>query len=650
MLVLPLIPLVLIGGQNESTMMLVVFYENGKPVSGVQYVETLREMTEGAFSEVEQVDHYITGVDPMTFDSMEQMDADLAIIDPVAIILILILIGLFFSSLLAAGLPPISIGIAVGISFAILFFIATYLFSVNYFVITLMITASLGAGCDYCIFMLSRYREERRKGKTKEEAVEEAVTWAGETVTTSAITVIIGFGALFFASLEMVMSFGTLAIGIVLALLVSLTLIPALLTVFGDKIFWPAKKIREPTKTGVRYFTHAAEFSMKHAKVLLVAAVVLSIPAIYFVVTTPTSYDFVETMPTCESKEGMESMEDTFGAGMIDPTSIAMNMTGSVYEENGQFNITMLDAIERMSQRYASVAGISQLYSPTRPFGEPIDYANLSTTFTVTAAQEIAVMHSMIGGDGNNSALMTIVFQENPFSDDAMDSILEMRAIADNAPEEESLINAIYVGGGTALMYDFATTMSTDFVRIIAIAIILIFVVLMFVLGSVLNPLRSILTILLSIFWTLAITSLVFQWTMDMYLNFQVPLILLVVCLGLGMDYDILLSTRIREEVHKGMSTNDAIKYSLLQTGGIITACGVIMAAAFGSMILTGNPMLMQFGMALMVAILLDATVVRTYLVPAIMSLLGKWNWWAPKWIQRKSAEEVAEKATEQKS
>ncbi len=214
----------------------------------------------------------------------------------------------------------------------------------------------------------------------------------------------------------------------------------------------------------------------------------------------------------------------------------------------------------------------------------------------------------------------------------------------------EPLIEMVYVGGGTALMYDFASTMSIDFERIIALAIILIYIVLMFVLGSVLNPLRSILTILLSIFWTLAITSLVFQWTMDMYLNFQVPLILIVVCLGLGMDYDILLSTRIREEVHKGMSTNDAIKHSLLETGGIITACGVIMASAFGSMVLTGNPMLMQFGLALMLAILLDATVVRTYLVPAIMSLLGKWNWWAPKWIQRKSAEEVAEKAGEQKS
>jgi putative drug exporter of the RND superfamily len=140
---------------------------------------------------------------------------------------------------------------------------------------------------------------------------------------------------------------------------------------------------------------------------------------------------------------------------------------------------------------------------------------------------------------------------------------------------------------------------------------------------------------LLSISWTVALTSIVFQAWMGMSLNFLVPLILIVVCLGLGMDYDVLLSTRIREEVQKGMSTNEAIEHSMLQTGGIITACGVIMASAFGSLLLTGNPMLMQFGMALMIAIVLDAVVVRTYLVPAIMSLMGKWNWWAPKRLQR---------------
>lgn len=649
MVVLPLIPIVLVGGRNESTLMMVSFSVGGKTVSGVEHVQTLRDMTKEAFAGQSGVTHHITGMDPMTYDAEVAMEEDLAIIDPVAIIMILVLVGLFFRSLLAAGLPPAAIGIALGISFAILFLVAAYLFSVNYLVVTLMITATLGAGCDYCIFILSRYREERRNGKTKEEAVEEAVTWAGETVTTSALTVMIGFGSLFFASLEIVMSFGTLVIGIIIALLIALTLIPSLLSIFGDKVFWPSKHVPKPSKIGRRYFTHAADFSMKHAKVLLVAVLVLSVPAIYVVATTPTSYDFIETLPDCESKEGIISMEDTFGAGMISPTMVGLNMSGPVYSEGRDFNITMLDTIERMCLDLEEVPGIQKMFSPTRPYGQPIDYANLSQEHSVEAAQSLAVMHAMVG-KGNNSVLINIIFIDNPYSDQTMGGIEDIRVIAGEVDQEQDEINAAYVGGGTAMMFDFASTMTDDFLTIIAIAIVLIYIVLMFVLGSVLNPLRSILTILLSIFWTLAITSLVFQWTMDMYLNFEVPLILMVICLGLGMDYDILLSTRIREEVHKGMTTNEAIKHSLLETGGIITTCGVVMASAFGSLMITGNPMLMQFGLALFVAILLDATIVRTYLVPAIMSLLGKWNWWAPKAIRRKHAETKPESQVKKES
>jgi RND superfamily putative drug exporter len=637
--VMPLIPILLVSENNDSTLMMVTFSVNGKAVSGVEYVNTIRQIASGVIGNDHAVKEYVTGLDPMTYDTMLSMDQALQIIDPVAILLILILIGLYFNSLLAAALPPAVIGIGLGISFAVLYFIAAFVFDVNYFVVTLMITASLGAGCDYCIFMLSRYREERRNGRNKDEAVEEAVTWAGETVTTSGATVMIGFGAMFVASMDLIKSFGTLVIGIVLALLISLTLIPALLSLFGDKVFWPSKRIKPQSETAKRYFKHAAESSIKYAKVFLIAAIVISVPAIYIVAVSPTSYDFVQTMPECESKAGIEAMESTFGAGIVQPTQVAMALTVPIYDANGDLSIPVMDAVENMSQELMAVGGISKLFSPTRPFGVPIDYRNLSSQYTVEAAQELATIQGMVGKN-NVSVMVTIIFKEDPFSQQAMDSIVTIRGIAASVDQHEALISAAYVGGGTAGMYDLGTTTTSDFLMIIAVAIILVYIVLLIVLGSVLNPLRSILTILLSISWTLAITTLVFYYGLGMALNFQVPLILMVVCLGLGMDYDILLSTRIREEAHKGMDTKDAIKHSMLQTGGIITVCGVVMASAFGSLILTANPMLMMFGMALMVAILLDATVVRTYLVPAIMSMLGKWNWWAPKALQRKGVKE----------
>ncbi|OPY31214.1 MAG: preprotein translocase subunit SecD [Methanomassiliicoccales archaeon PtaU1.Bin124] len=631
---LPLIPLMLVDDGNDSTIIMIGYSVDGKYTSGTGYVSLIRQIVGEELSAQPNVEHYVTGLDPMTYDQEAALSKDLEIVDPVAIILILILIGLFFNSLLAAALPPSVIGMGLGISFAAVYLIATYVFSVNFLVITLMITASLGAGCDYCIFMLSRYREERRAGKEKDEAVQEAVTWAGETVATSGATVMIGFGSLFLASLDTIKSFGTMVIGIVLALMISLTLVPALLHIFGDKLFWPSKGIKPQSQLGQRYFKHAAHNSIKHAKVLLVAAIVISIPAVYVMATTPTSFDLIESMPDSESKSGIETMEATFGGGMIQPTSIGLQMSGSLYNADGSWNITMLNAVEAMSKRLGNISGVSMLLSATRPYGQTVDYANLSHEYTVQAAACLAVMQRMVG-EGNDSALVLIVFQEDPFTAHTIDSIKEIRSIANTVNDQQPDITAAYVGGGTATIYDVATTTTSDFLNIIAIAMLLIYIVLLLVLGSVLNPLRSLLTILLSISWTVAITAIVFEMWMGMHLNFLVPLILIVVCLGLGMDYDVLLSTRIREEVHKGMTTNEAIEHSMLQTGGIITACGVIMASAFGSLLLTGNPMLMQFGMALMIAIVLDAVVVRTYLVPAIMSLMGKWNWWAPKRLQR---------------
>jgi RND superfamily putative drug exporter len=641
---LPLITITMVGATgNDSTIVMMGFTKDGRSVSGEAYTKTIRGIVTASLSDQPTLNRWVTGTDPMTVDQTETLAKDLDIIDPIAIVLILVLIGLFFNSILAAALPPAAIGMSLGISFAALFLISSFIFQVNFLVITLIITASLGAGCDYCIFLLSRYREERRNGRNKEEAVEEAVTWAGETVSTSALTVIIGFGALFAASLDMIKSFGTLVIGIVLALMISLTFVPALLNLFGDKVFWPSKKVKPQSKLGQRYFEHSAKVSIKHAKVILLASVLISIPAIYVVMTATSSYDLIESMPECESKAGIEQMENSFGGGAIQPTSVALAMDGSVYNNDDEFDVGKLNSIEHMTAKLAAVPNIAKIFSPSRPFGEPMNYANLSTTYTVESAQAQAVMKMMIG-KGNDSAMVNIIFKQDPFSLGSMQSITEIRQIAKDVDQQEGEITAAYVAGGTASMYDIASTTTNDFIFIIGAAIVLIYILLLFVLGSVLNPLRSILTILLSISWALAVTIIIFKETMGMDLVFLIPLILMVVCLGLGMDYDVLLSTRIREEVHKGMSTNDAIGHSMKQTGGIITICGVVMASAFGSLLLTNNPMLMQFGLALMVAILLDAIVVRTYMVPAIMSLLGKWNWWAPKRLQRTHVEEVEKK------
>ncbi len=166
--------------------------------------------------------------------------------------------------------------------------------------------------------------------------------------------------------------------------------------------------------------------------------------------------------------------------------------------------------------------------------------------------------------------------------------------------------------------------------------VVLIFLLLFFVMKSYLTPLRSIITIVMSVVWTLGLTFLLFDRLLGIPVTWIVPVILFVICLGLGMDYDILLTTRIRENVRKGKSNDEAITYAVERSGAIITICGFIMAGAFSTMMLSSAPMLQEFGFALGFAILIDALFVRTYVVPAVMHLLGDWNWIGPKFMHKR--------------
>jgi RND superfamily putative drug exporter len=340
-----------------------------------------------------------------------------------------------------------------------------------------------------------------------------------------------------------------------------------------------------------------------------------------------TSYDFIGSMGESESKAGLDAMGEGFGEGRVNPTQVALLMSGPVVD-NGTFRVSSLSSIEKISTQISALEYVKQVTGPTRPNGVIIDYQNT----TVLDQYQSTIQH-MIGSD-NRSVLLTVIFTTEPFARESINTIHELRDVAADAPADPN-IDQMMVGGATATMFDIADMVWTDFGQMEYLVVIGIYVVLLLVLASVFSPLKSILTILLSISWTLALTLLIFQVYLGQPVLYLVPMILLVVCLGLGMDYDILLITRMREEVVKGMSNHDAIVHAVEKTGAIITACGVIMASAFGSMMLSNGYLLKQFGFALMFAILLDATIVRIYLVPAIMSLMGHWNWWAPGPIRR---------------
>ena len=191
-------------------------------------------------------------------------------------------------------------------------------------------------------------------------------------------------------------------------------------------------------------------------------------------------------------------------------------------------------------------------------------------------------------------------------------------------------VTSIYVGGSSGSILDTKTVFDSEFNSVVPIAAVGVAIVLLAVLGSLFLPVFAVFSVLMSIVWTLAATRLVFQTFFSYQILFITPFFLFVTLLGLGMDYNVFFLTRIREEATKGGRLNDAIIRAIEQTGGIITAAAIILAGSLGALMLSSDLLLKQLGFAFAYSILIDALVVRTYLVPEVKSTMGRWNWFSP--------------------
>lgn len=697
-------------------------------------IETVRSAVSAA--NTEGLTTYVTGSSAISHDTEVGAMTDIERIDPFTILLILILIGLFFRSFISAATPPVVIGFAYGLVLTVIYGIA-HVLDVYYISSTIVLVAMLGAGCDYCIFILARYREERKKGLDHSAAIKESVTWAGESITTSGISVIIGFGAMSICSFSMISTMGIiLASGVVLALLAALTFIPAVIALAGDRIFYPTTverlnpdgKIMQGwygkfSRLGERYFKSSAEHATKYAVPIVLAAILVTVPLAYVATSNEGSYDMIGTMPAGEAKDGVEAITDTGNGGLIMPTYVLLELeAGSepLYEEETLMQVIMggevsgdllmllqslglqqmdvgflvwtdtgmkyVEATTGLANSIQSsddnIASVTPLYSfaymaqvTAQSSGTDAAHAAIAVIqnesmfdYLDDEMKELLInliqagidaglgddmvdfvgmiidyeANTMLGTtssvyDGKQYIRMTVTTVDEPMSNKSMDSISGIIGIVDEFDASETgkaLFTASFVTGSVAATHDIAQIVNNEFTMIELLVVVLIFLLLFFVMKSYITPIRAIVTIAMSIVWTLGLTFIVFEGLLGVPVSFIMPIILFVICLGLGMDYDILLTTRIKENVSKGMDNDTAIKEAIHKSGSVITICGLIMAGAFGTMMLSTSPMLQEIGFALCFAIAVDALIVRTYIVPAVMHLLGRWNWVGPKSLQ----------------
>jgi putative drug exporter of the RND superfamily len=580
----------------------------------------------------------VTGQDAISYDFGNSTQADLALILPVTVALLVVATGIFFRSFLTPFITLGTIGVALGISQVFIVLVGTYIAKVDFTIPTILLTVLIGVGTDYSVFVIARYREERVNGQSVQGAIETSVTWAGESIATSGATVIISFLALALTSIVFLRTMGfVVGLGVLVALSVALTLVPSIVAIVGGRTFWPnsgerfsrySASVLAKLKSKRGYFSRSGAFAVKNARVLIVLAILVSAPAVYVYSTTTPTFDFLSAAPSSlESVSASNHLTTAFGGGKLFPTYVVLTFTQPLVTSH-TFDPGEMGVVEAVSSYLAGSPDVKNVTGPTRPYGAPVSYGGLNQ-LNASDSRTFARILASIGED-NRTALVSVNFGIDPYSTAAISDAQAMRSYLHSHFDDAPGVSGVYVGGASGSILDTKNVFDSQFNSVVPIVAVGVALVLLGVLGSLFLPIFAVLSVLMSIVWTLGATKLVFQQLFDYQILFITPFFLFVTLLGLGMDYNVFILTRIREEATKGKRLNDAIVGAIEQTGGIITAAAIILAGSLGALMLSSDLLLKQLGFAFAYSILIDALIVRTYLVPAVMSVMGRWNWYSP--------------------
>ncbi|MEU9369997.1 MMPL family transporter [Streptomyces avermitilis] len=496
-----------------------------------------------------------------------------------------------FGSLIAAGLPLLTalIGVGIGISTITALAAALHLGTTTS---TLAMMIGLAVGIDYALFIVSRYRAELAEGREKEEAAGRATGTAGSAVVFAGLTVVIALVGLAVVNIPLLTKMGFAAAGtVVIAVLIALTLIPALLGFAGDRVL--GRKVRQgkavPGKANVG--TRWARLVLRHPVAVLLVGVVglgaIAVPAASLEVGLPD--DGSQPVSTTQRK-AYDLLSDGFGPGFNGPLLVVVD--GDKTEAD--------HAIELIRKLDGAAAVTPAAFN-----------------------------------EAGDTAMITVIPKDRPSSLATEDLVHEIR--------DKSGDN-VYVTGATALNTDFSQKMNDALLPYLALVVGLAFLLLMVVFRSVLVPLKAALGFLLSVVAALGAVVAVFQWgwlgslfgvEQTGPIMSMMPIFMIGVVFGLAMDYEVFLVTRMREAFVHGRRPGEAIVTGFRHSARVVIAAAVIMIAVFAGFIGSSEQMIKTIGFGLAIAVFFDAFVVRMAIVPAVLALLGRRAWWLPRWLER---------------
>jgi len=525
---------------------------------------------------------------------------------PAAIFVLMLVFGALAAAAVPLIMAVVTIVIALGISM-----LFAQAFDISIFLMNMIFMMGLALGIDYCLFIIARYREERRRGLDKYEAIEHTGATASRAVLFSGITVFLALIALMLVPHALFISLGLGAVLVVLvSIIASLTFIPALLGLLGDRVnmlripflYRIQNKAEEQSSGSAWDRISRAVMRFPVISILLGGGLLIAaaVPILYMDIGTAG----ISTLPDrLESKQGFIALQQDFSEGLIDPIVIVID--GAINENGVQEGIDNLEAILAEDEAFSEVS------HEISPDGELVKL-------------EVVVS----GGDASSEVVTSSV----------------KRLRSDYIPEafEDAQVRVL-VTGSTAEMIDHINIGNNGLRIIIPFILLLSFILLMLVFHSIVVPIKAVILNLLSVGAAYGLIVLVFQEGIGAdLLGFQqvetvewwVPAFLFAVLFGLSMDYHVFLLSRIRERFFQTHDNTGSVAYGIRSTGRLITGAALIMIAVFVGFASGDLVMFQQMGFGLAIAVFLDATIVRSVLVPASMKLLGEKNWYLPSWLR----------------
>jgi len=554
----------------------------------------------------------------------DQTKKDLALSEAISIPLTAIALILVFGSLIAA-LVPLAIGIfAIIQTLAILRTLAVFT-DVSIYAMNMTTALGLALAIDYSLFMVSRYREELRKGRTTEDAIVATVRTAGRTVLFSALVVGLSMSAMIVVPMYFLRSFAYAGLGVVaMAAVASLLVLPACLALIGTRVnsldlrvgvrrlLGRPARVEEAVEQAVErgFWYRLAGGVMRRPVVLGV-----TVTAIFVLLGAP----FIRANFGYPDDRIINSGASARTVGDVLRTDFNDNAAAGLVGVAASTKAAP-DQVARYTATVSRIPGVDSVTSPAGTF--------------VDGRQVAAAGEGLTGRDGDG-ALFNVATQVEPFSDRGSDLVHALRDT--EAPWR------VYYSGAGAFNVDAMSGLGGELPLALGLIALATFLVLFLFTGSVVVPIKALVLNMLSLSATFGAMVWIFQdghlsgllgFTPTGYLVANMVILMFCLAFGMSMDYEVFLLSRIREEWAKSGRTHDdntrAVQLGLARTGRIVTAAAALMAIVFASMVGSKIGFMQLFGLGLTLAVLADATLVRGILVPSFMRLMGRWNWWAP--------------------